>query len=490
MRIPIRLSVICLFSSALLACLTACGGGSKSPTTPTVSAWPTAGAITYGQTLASSTLTGGTTSVAGAFAWTTPSTAPGAGTPSESVTFTPTDTTDYNTPATGSVALTVNKAATKNFAVMDTYNSRVLIFDAPFSTNQNASVVLGQPDFAHGAINQGGAVGANTLYGGGVIGGVAADTAGNLYVTDGGNCRVLQFVPPFTNNMNATVIFGQTSANQAVCLHGPSVTASSIWEPGGAAVDSIGDLWVADISGSRILEYTPPFSTGMSATLAIGQSSTGAEGAVPCNQGGASPTASTLCDPYGLAFDPTGNLWVVDNQNSRILEFKPPFSTGMAASLELGQPSAAAFTSKLANNGGISAGTLSEPFELSFDSEGNLWVGDFWNYRVLEYTPPFTSGMNASLELGQPAATAFTSKNEANTQSGLSAPGGVSFDTSGNIYVSDYSLSRILIYDPSFSNGMDATIVLGQPDFTSNGINQNGSIGANTLSGPVGNVTF
>ena len=81
----------------------------NSKTTPTITTLPTASAITYGQTLASSMLTGGTASVAGTFAWTTPTTAPGAGTPSESVTFTPTDTTDYNT-VTGTVTVTVSKA--------------------------------------------------------------------------------------------------------------------------------------------------------------------------------------------------------------------------------------------------------------------------------------------------------------------------------------------------------------------------------------------
>ena len=78
-------------------------------TTPTITTLPTASSIIYGQTLAQSTLTGGVGSVAGTFAWTTPTTVPGAGTPSESVTFTPTDTTDYNT-VTGSVTLTVSKA--------------------------------------------------------------------------------------------------------------------------------------------------------------------------------------------------------------------------------------------------------------------------------------------------------------------------------------------------------------------------------------------
>jgi hypothetical protein len=82
--------------------------------TPTLTA-PTASAITYGQTLANSTLSGGAAAdptdnapVGGSFAFTTPSTVPGAGMPSESVTFTPTDTTDYTT-ATTSVPVTVNQ---------------------------------------------------------------------------------------------------------------------------------------------------------------------------------------------------------------------------------------------------------------------------------------------------------------------------------------------------------------------------------------------
>ena len=80
----------------------------NTKTTPTVSAPPIASPITYGQTLASSILTGGTASVAGTFAWTVPSTIPGAGTPSENVTFTPNDTTDYNT-TTVNVTVTVSK---------------------------------------------------------------------------------------------------------------------------------------------------------------------------------------------------------------------------------------------------------------------------------------------------------------------------------------------------------------------------------------------
>ena len=77
--------------------------------TSSVTTWPTASSITYGQTLASSTLSGGASTPAGSFAFTTPTPAPGAGTASQSVTFTPTDATDYST-LTGTASVTVNKA--------------------------------------------------------------------------------------------------------------------------------------------------------------------------------------------------------------------------------------------------------------------------------------------------------------------------------------------------------------------------------------------
>ena len=88
---------------------TSLSGNTVSKATPTVTSAPTATAITYGQTLASSTLSGGTASVAGAFAFTSPSTAPNAGTVNQSVTFTPTDNTNYNTTTTN-VCVSVNKA--------------------------------------------------------------------------------------------------------------------------------------------------------------------------------------------------------------------------------------------------------------------------------------------------------------------------------------------------------------------------------------------
>jgi hypothetical protein len=303
---------------------------------------------------------------------------------------------------------------------------------------------------------------------------------------------VLQYQSPFTNGMSASVVIGQPDFTSASCLTGALATASGLSDPNSMAVDGLGNLWVSDRKNSRVLEYVPPFSNGMAAALAIGQTTTGATNPITCNQGAAAPTAATLCYPAGAAFDSTGNLWVSDCTNNRLLEFVPPFSTGMAASLELGQPAASAFTSGASNNGGISANSLSCPYASAFfDSGGNLWLADSSNGRVLEYVPPFSNGMAATMVLGQADFT-HGAKNQGGSAAanGMSFPTGLAFED-GNFVVEDTGNNRVLIFAPPFSNGMNATTVLGQTSLTLGAANQgNSNPAANTLWGPLGVVTF
>jgi hypothetical protein len=411
MRVSVRLAVLCLFSSALMTCLTACylfdhSSSSSTPTPP-------------------------------------------------------------HTPL---------PKGTMNYAVADFNNWRVLIYNTPFSADESASVVLGQADFTHNVHYS--SPSANNIQ----PFNIAADSSGNLYVADANMCRVLQFKPPFSNNMNASVVIGAATFTTSTCAWNSASILPGVIT---IAIDGDGDLWVSDIS-ARIVEFVPPFSNGMAASLVIGQASL--TSSLGCNQGGAAPTASTICYVYGMNFDSSGNLWVADTDNARVLEFKPPFSNGMAASLVLGQPG---FTTFTANNGGVSATSMAFPYQPAFDASGNLWVSDYVNNRILEFTPPFSNDMAATLELGQSSgATAFTTVTPNTSQSGLYYPGGISFDSSGNIYVVDWGNSRVMIFDPPFSNGMDATTVLGQADFTHGAVNQSGSVGANTLNNPWGGVTF
>jgi hypothetical protein len=118
--------------------------------TPTVTSWPTATAITYGQSLSASTLSGGAASVPGNFAFTTPATFPNAGTASQSVTFTPTDTVSYNTVA-GNTSVTVNKAnQTITFGALaaGTYGNAPFVLTATASSGFPVSYVSSDPGVA------------------------------------------------------------------------------------------------------------------------------------------------------------------------------------------------------------------------------------------------------------------------------------------------------------------------------------------------------
>ena len=374
--------------------------------------------------------------------------------------------------------------STQYVFVADNANNRVLVYDAPFTANQSAIVALGQGDISTN--EQPDPPTAASLSG---PSGVAVDNAGNLYVSDFGNCRVLQFKPPFSTGMSATLAIGQISGATNLTTGCPSAAAASatVGMPSANAIDSAGNLWVVDNFNSRVLNFPAPVTAGETASIAIGQANTSATG---CNNGGTG--LATLCGPTDLKFDSAGNLWVADTGNNRVLMYPlANLTTGGSATVELGQPAGAtAFTSSTADNGGVSTTSLGAPGGLAFDLAGNLWVTDALNARVLMYptTNLKSNGAAATLEVGQPAATAFTSNTPNNGGIGpstLSAPGVVTVDSSGNVYVTDIVNNRTMVFEPPISNGMNATLVIGQPDFTQDAAN-NGGESAATQSEPAG----
>lgn len=284
--------------------------------------------------------------------------------------------------------------------------------------------------------------------------GVATDPFGNGWVADASNDRVLEYTPPFSNGMLASLVLGEPDFTTNTGCTG-STSGSTLCTPGSVVADSSGDIWVADTGNCRVLEYKPTFSNGMAASVVIGQINTSANGC--------STSQSTFKYPERLTFDSAGDLWVVDTNNNRILEFTPPFTTGMTASLVLGQSS---YTS---NTAATTAAGLSVPYGAAFDGAGNLWVADGNNCRALEYNPPFTTGMSASVVLGEPNMTSNNCSPA--SASSIGAVRGVAVDSSGNVYVSDNEFGRVLIFAPPFSNGAAATAVIGKPDATTSGCN-------------------
>ena len=320
-----------------------------------------------------------------------------------------------------------------------------------FTTGQGASLVLGQSSFTTSTET----VSQTGLYG---PEGAGFDSHGNLWVADRFDGRVLEFTcttTGCTNGNNATLVLGQPDFTTT----GSPVSQAALGGPEGLGFDSQGNLWVADRGFNRVLEYTCTATSscvnGNTAALVLGQPDFTTDTATTSQTG--------LRAPVGVAFDSQGDLWIADDGNSRVLEYTCTATgscvNGNAAALVLGQTD---FTSR---KHATSQTGLHAPQVVVFDSQGNLWVADQDNNRTLEYSPPFSDGMPASLVLGQPD---FTTGIAATSQTGLYRPTGVGFDSQDDLWVADFDDNRLLEYactTTGCTNGNNATLVLGQPDF-------------------------
>ncbi|HEV3112364.1 MAG TPA: NHL repeat-containing protein [Candidatus Binataceae bacterium] len=358
-----------------------------------------------------------------------------------------------------------------NLYVVDQGNNRVLEYDDPFATDTQPDTVFGQ----------GGSFTSSACNKGGTISaatlcnpsGVAVDSAGNVYISDGSNSRVLEFDMPLVTDTRADRVFGQHGPfNSGTCNSG-GVSAGSLCVAAAVALDKAGDLYVEDAGNFRALEYDTPL-TNAEADLVFGQGDSFTAAANPCPS---PPSPGALCSPAGITVDSGGNLYIADRSFSRIQEYNRPVMTGITAPAAVfGQPG---FSTGQCNNGGVGPGSVCLPSGLASDSNNDLFLADFGNQRVLEYikplatTPPNTI---AGLVLGQ-----FTlAQNSINAAKGnsLYSPAAVALDFSvspNRLYVADTNNSRVLGWSsvPSFANGAPADLVVGQPDFFSAGCNQN-----------------
>ncbi|MDE1846025.1 MAG: PGF-pre-PGF domain-containing protein [Candidatus Micrarchaeota archaeon] len=314
-----------------------------------------------------------------------------------------------------------------NIFVPDSGNNRILEFNSPFTNNEGAGIVIGQSGFTAntGADTAAGLINPYT---------VRIDSNGNLWVADFGNNRVLKYPTPLSTGESATVAIGQSGLTSNTGL----LTQNGLISPIAMEFDPSGNLWVTDAANNRVLKYPTPFVSNEGATVSIGQ------GSFTTNAG--LLTQNGLIFPKGVNFDPSGNLWVTDFGNNRVLEYDTPFTSNEGANIIIGQTSYTVNTALATNNG------LSGPSSISFDNANNLWVVDSNNNRVLEFLSPFSTGEVASLVLGQNSLSPSGGPTSvgATTQQNFVGPKGMAFNSNGNfLVVGDEQNNRLLTFSSS-----------------------------------------
>jgi tripartite motif-containing protein 71 len=242
---------------------------------------------------------------------------------------------------------------------------------------------------------------------------VAVDSSGNVYVADTGNDRIQKF----TGNGTFISKWGMSCTSYPIQdLPCQNPLNGDFNNPNGIAVDSSGNVYVADTGNDRIQKFTGN-GTFISKWGSLCDLSTN----IGCNP---KPTslldrgAGQFLNPTGLAVDSTsGNVYVADYGNDRIQKF-----TGNGK-----------FLKQWGFEGQLD-GYFTAPTSVAVDSiSGNVYVADTGNNRIQEFT----------------SAGLFVAKwGSSGSADGLFVgPSGVAVDsTSGKVYVADYGNNRIQVF--------------------------------------------
>jgi uncharacterized protein (TIGR03437 family) len=316
-------------------------------------------------------------------------------------------------------------------------------------------------------------------------------------VVDSGYNRILLFQPfeqwPATTvqvSPSATAVMGQNSDFTALKPNNEGATATFVPAPSAsvffrpfAAAFANNQLYVADAGNSRVLAIPATLGGTSAAARVLGQDlfTTGSINLIEGREFQFLTQTNTGVEAdSGLAIDSTGvatggpaHLFVADTYNNRILGFKDlrKVSAGVAADLVIGQANGqtALCNYPTGNPTQPTNTSLCGPVGLTVDSNGNLWVADRGNGRVLRFPAPFaqTGQPKADLVLGQPSFTTPVTTIDP-TMSTLAEPYGLALSATGLLIVSDQIQNRVLVFQPVngvFTSGQSAAWLLGQPSF-------------------------
>ena len=197
--------------------------------------------------------------------------------------------------------------------------------------------------------------------------GIAVDASGNIYIADTGNNRIRKVTNPGSSGMISTV-----AGNGYSGYSGDGVRAifAQVNFPYGITVDASGNIYFAEYGYSRIRKVTNPGISGIISTVA----GNGASGYL---FDGVLATSAQLNNPRGVAVDASGNIYIADTVNHRIRKVTNPGSTGMISTVAGNGASGYSGDGGLATSA-----QLDNPYAVAVDASGNIYIADNGNHRV------------------------------------------------------------------------------------------------------------
>jgi hypothetical protein len=237
---------------------------------------------------------------------------------------------------------------------------------------------------------------------------LAVDGSGNVYVADLNSNMVMRA----SQTGVVTVIAGNGLAGFSG--DGGQGVYASLDGPQAVALDSSGNVYIADTFNNRIRKLSP---NGTITTVA-GTGKAGYSG------DGGSAAGASLNTPTGVATDSAGNLFIADYQNNRIRKV----TSGGIITTVAGNGAAG-----YAGDGGpATSASLNNPSNAVLDANGNLYIADFNNNRVRKVS---VSGTN-TIVAGN-GIPAYSGDGGPATAASLSGPVALALDAAGSLYIAD-----------------------------------------------------
>ncbi len=265
--------------------------------------------------------------------------------------------------------------------------------------------------------------------------GIAEDKFGNIYVTDNTNGLVREI-----NGTTGiiTTVAGHVCTGSCPLGDGGPATSAVLEQPSSLAVDGSGNIYISDTDNGLVRVVNRQSTAITIATVLIppGDIQTVA-GEPDCTVQGDGGQATKACvSPYGIALDATGDIFV-SNASSSVREIK----TNGIINTVAGQNGAGS-SGYSGDGAAATSAKLSAPYGIAVDASGNIFIADSNNNVIREVTK--SNGFIYTVAgLSGVGTAGFSGDDGAATSAELNGARGLAVDSSDNIYIADFSNSRV-----------------------------------------------